>query len=115
MKRGEIWWADASEPRGSVPEARRPVLIIQDDLVTASRVPTVTVLPLTTNLARALAAGNVRVSAAETGLGRESVILVNQALTLGREFLDARVGTLPRRALQAVDAGLRLTLDLAVP
>ena len=31
MKRGEVWWADLAEPRGSEPGDRRPVLVVQDD------------------------------------------------------------------------------------
>ena len=112
MKRGEVWWADLDEPRGSAAGGRRPVLIVQDDLLTASRLATVMVVPLTTNLQRALAIGNVRLSAAETGLTRESVALVCQVLTLDKDFLDESSGTLPRRKMLTVDAGLRLALDL---
>ena len=112
MKRGEVWWAELDGPRGSEPGGRRPVLIVQDDLLTASRLSTVMVVPLTTNLQRALAVGNVLLARSETGLRKESVALVCQVLTLDKDFLDELVGSLSRRSLQAVDAGLRLALDL---
>ena len=112
MKRGEVWWADLAEPSGSEPGGRRPVLVVQDDLLTASRLGTVMVVPLTSNLQRALAVGNVRLSTKDTGLKRESVALVCQVITVDRAWLDESTGSLPRRALQAVDAGLRLALDL---
>lgn len=112
MKRGQVWWADLSEPRGSEPGGRRPVLIVQDDLLTASRLATVMVVPLTTNLRRALAAGNVLLGTSETGLKKESVALVCQVLTLDKDFLDEEMGALSRRRLQAIDAGLRLAFDL---
>jgi mRNA interferase MazF len=41
MKRGEVWWADLGEPRGSEPAFRRPVVIVQDDLLAASALRTV--------------------------------------------------------------------------
>ena len=53
MNRGEIWWADLAEPRGSEPGSRRPVLIVQDDLLNRSRLKTLMVVPLTSNLLRA--------------------------------------------------------------
>jgi len=112
MKRGQVWWVDLSEPRGSEPGGRQPVLIVQDDPLTASRLATVMVVPLTTNLKRAAAIGNVRLGAIETGLPKESVALVCQVLTLDKDLLDAAVGSLSRRAMQAIDAGLRLALDL---
>jgi mRNA interferase MazF len=88
------------------------VLIVQDDLLTASRLATVMVVPLTTNLQRALAVGNVQLGASETGLRKDSVALVCQVLTLDKAFLDEPVGSLSRRSLQAVDIGLRLAFDL---
>jgi len=112
LKRGDVWWADLSEPRGSEPGGRRPVLVVQDDLLTDSRLATVMVLPLTSNLQRALAVGNVLLAAKDTGLRRDSVALVCQVITVDKTWLDEPVGSLSRRALQLVDAGLRLALDL---
>ena len=71
MQRGEIWWADLGEPRGSEPGLRRPVLIIQDDLLTQSALATLMVVPLTSNIRRALAVGNVLLPAKQTGLAKD--------------------------------------------
>jgi mRNA interferase MazF len=114
VKRGEIWWADLAEPRGSEPGDRRPVLIVQDDHLTASALSTVMVVPLTTNLRRAAAVGNVPLSRQDTGLARESVALVCQVMTLDKAFLDVPARRLPARIMRSVDVGLRLTLSLDV-
>src|SRR5262249_44511430 len=108
VHRGEIWWADLSEPRRSEPAHRRPVLIVQDDLLTASALHTVMIVPLTSNLLRARAIGNVLLHARDTGLDRASVALVCQVTTLDKAFVSELVGSLPARARRAVDAGLRL-------
>jgi mRNA interferase MazF len=112
MKRGEVWWADFGEPRRSEPGMRRPAIIVQDDLLTESRLQTVMVVPLTTNLKRAEAIGNVLLREADTGLQRPSVALVCQVMTVDKEFLTDFAGSLPRRALARLDEGLRLALDL---
>jgi mRNA interferase MazF len=112
VRRGEVWWADLDEPRGSQPGHRRPVIVVQDDLLTASRLATVMVVPLTTNLERAKAAGNVLLQPADTGLSRTSVAVVCQIVTADKAQLDELVGGLSRRAMAAVDAGLRLALGL---
>lgn len=112
VKRGEVWWADLAEPRGSEPADRRPVLIVQDDLLTASALSTVMVVPLTTNLRRAEAIGNVALAKRDTGLQRDSVALVCQVLTLDKAFLDMMVRKLPARLLRTIDDGLRLALSL---
>lgn len=113
IARGEVWWADLAEPRGSEPGSRRPVLAVQDDLLTRSRLRTVMVVPLTSNVGRSRAAGNVLLSARDSGLTRDSVALVCQVMTVDKEFLTERAGRLPRRVLQLVDDGLRLALGLA--
>jgi mRNA interferase MazF len=112
VKRGEIWWADLAEPRGSEPGDRRPVLIVQDDHLTASALSTVMIVPLTTNLRRAEAIGNVALARRDTGLARESVALVCQVMTLDKTFLDAVVRRLPARLMRSIDLGLRLALSL---
>jgi mRNA interferase MazF len=112
IQRGEIWWADLAEPRGSEPAFRRPVVVIQSDAFNRSRIGTVVVAAITSNLELAGAPGNVRLSRRESKLPRESVVNVSQLLTLDRRFLTERVGRLPAGALAQVEAGLRLVLSL---
>lgn len=112
VRRGEVWWADFGEPRGSAPALRRPVVVVQDDLLNASALRTVMVVPLTSNLKRARAVGNLLLRAEETGLDRESVALVCQVMTLDESFLDEHVGGLPSRVRAQLDRGLKIALGL---
>ena len=112
IKRGQIWWADLGEPRGSAPALRRPVLVVQDDLLNTSALKSVMIAPLTSNLRRAEAAGNVLLPPGETGLARESVVLVCQIMTLDRELFDELASSLSARAQRLVDRGLSLALGL---
>jgi mRNA interferase MazF len=112
MKRGEIWWASLPAPSGSGPGLRRPVLIVQSNPFNDSRIATVVIAVVTSNLALAEAPGNVRIAKTESGLARPSVINVSQVLTVDRRLLTERVRALPASALQRVDSGLRLVLGL---
>jgi mRNA interferase MazF len=112
VHRGEVWWADLDEPRGSEPGFRRPVLIVQADSFNRSRIATVLVVVLTTNLRLVDAPGNVLVTAKAAGLPRDSVANISQLLTVDRTYLDDRIGRLPGRVMTAVDAGLKLVLGL---
>lgn len=114
MMRGEIWWADLGDPKDSQPSFRRPVVIVQDNLLTQSRLNTVMVVPLTTNLRRVLAIGNVQLEPRESGLNVASVALVCQVMSVDRTFFSDVVGSLPKRSMRRIDAGLRLALGLAV-
>ncbi|MGE5321618.1 MAG: type II toxin-antitoxin system PemK/MazF family toxin [Actinomycetota bacterium] len=112
MTRGEIWWADLPEPRGSEPGYRRPVLVIQANSFNRSRIPTVIVAAITSNLRLADAPGNVLLSARVSGLPRDSVVNVSQLLTIDRSFLTEPTGKLPAAVLADIEAGLRTVLAL---
>jgi len=112
ITRGEIWWADLPDPRGSEPGFRRPVLVIQANSFNRSRIQTVIVAVISSNLRLADAPGNVLLPARASGLPKDSVVNVSQLLTLDRSFLTEEVGKLPNRQMQDVDTGLRLVLEL---
>jgi mRNA interferase MazF len=112
MRRGEVWWASLPSPTGSGPGFRRPVLVVQADSFNASSIRTVLVAVITSNTALAAAPGNVRLGRKHSRLARSSVVNVSQVATLDRSLLTERVTNLPRRLMAAVDAGLKLALDL---
>ncbi len=113
MKRGEVWWADLGEPKGSAPALLRPVIIVQDDLLTESKLATVMIVPITSNLKRATAAGNVQLEPEGSGLKSPSVALVCQVMTMDKAMLTQLIGMLPKRVMQKVDLGLRLALGVS--
>lgn len=112
MKRGEIWWASLPPPSGSGPGLRRPVVVVQSNPFNQSRISTVVIAAITSNLALAEAPGNVRVGKSESGLSKPSVVNVSQVLTIDRSYLTARVRSLPSQIMSRVDGGLRLVLGL---
>jgi mRNA interferase MazF len=112
MYRGEIWWANLPEPVGSEPGYNRPVLVIQDDTFTQSRINTVIVLVITSNLKLAAAPGNVFLPRVASGLPKDSVANVSQILTLDKKFLIERIGALPDYLQEEVDEGIRTILYL---
>jgi mRNA interferase MazF len=112
VQRGEIWWADLPEPRGSEPGSRRPVLVIQADAFNRSRIQTVIVAVITGNLELANAPGNVMLPSRVSGLPRDSVVNVSQIYSLDRRFLTGCAGVLSARLRSSIEAGLRLALQL---
>ena len=112
MQRGQIWWADLPRPRRSETGYRRPVLVVQADSFNRSRIQTVIVAAITTNLELADAPGNVLLPMRSAGLPRDSVVNVSQLLTLDRSFLTEHAGTLSPRLQGTVDQGLRAVLSL---
>lgn len=99
-------------PSGSGPGFRRPVLVVQSNPFNESRIDTVIVVVITSNVRLADAPGNVRLGKSETGLSKPSVINVSQLLSLDRDYLETRVKPLNNVAMQRVDDGLRLVLEI---
>jgi mRNA interferase MazF len=112
VRRGTVWWIDLDEPHGSSPGYRRPALVIQADAFNQSRIGTVIVALLSSNLRLADAPGNVLVRARESRLPKDSVVNVSQLYTVDRTMLTEECGYVTAGTLRAVDAGLRLVLDL---
>jgi mRNA interferase MazF len=112
MHRGTVWWANLPDPLGAAPGHRRPVLLIQADAFTGSRLATVVVVVITSNLRLAAAPGNVFLPADESGLPKDSVVNVSQIVTLDKQTLDAPIGQVSARTLTLIESGIRLVLDL---
>ena len=106
----DVWWADLAEPQGAGPGFRRPVLVVQGDALNRSRLGTALCIPLTSNLKWAEAPGNVLLSAHSTGLPKDSVANVSQLVAVDKEFLTERVGSIDRRHLLLVLAGIDVVL-----
>lgn len=110
--RGEIYWIAPTEDRGSVPPIAHPYLVVQDDLFNASRVDTVVVCGITSNLKRVSEPGTVLLDEHEGGLSRRSIVLASQISSVGKAQLGERIGMLDQRRVEQVLAALRLVHGL---
>jgi mRNA interferase MazF len=106
----EVWWADLADPIGSAPGYRRPVVVIQSDPLNRSQLATVVCIVLTSNLRWSIAPGNVLLSAKHTGLDRDSVANVSQLVTIDKRQLTERVGSIPKRQMEAIFSGIDLIM-----
>ncbi len=110
LSQGEVWWADLSEPVGSGPGLRRPVVVVQGDAFNRSRIATTVCVPLTSNLAWGQAPGNVLLPHSDTGLPKDSVANVSQIVTVDRGCLTERVRKLAPRKLAQILGGIDILL-----
>ena len=110
IAQGHVYWADLPNPAGSSPGFRRPVLVVQGDMLNRSRIRTVVCVPLTSNLRWTEAPGNVLLPARTTGLPKDSVANVSQIITLDRELLTEEVKKVSKRQLELILSGIDLVL-----
>ncbi|MDX9785008.1 MAG: type II toxin-antitoxin system PemK/MazF family toxin [Spirochaetia bacterium] len=112
MMRGEIWWADFGMPFGSEPGFFRPVVILQADAFNKSKIGTVIIVPLTTNLLLAEAPGNIYLDKEESGLTKDSVAVVSQVTVIDKKRLTSVAGTLKKELMKEIEEGVKLVLGL---
>ena len=112
MHQGEVYWVAFSGARGSEPWGRRPALILQHDRFNRSRLNTVVVVAITSNLRYATLPGNVRLRRGEGNLPRPCVVNVTQIQTIDRTYVQEKIGTLPHRVLRRIWEGVRLVLEV---
>ena len=111
VKQGDIYWVDLPQPSDSEPGFRRPCLVVQNNVFNQSRIATVVVCILTSNLRRASAPGNVLLEKGEANLSKASVVNISQLLTINKTDLQQKIGTLTPVKLNLVIAGIKLLVE----
>ena len=84
IQQGDIYWVDLDEPIGSSPGFRHPHVVIQNNEFNRSKIRTVVVCALTSNLKRASAPGNVLLEPGEANLPKQSVVNISQVFTVDK-------------------------------
>ncbi len=111
IKQGDIFWIDVDEPSGSEPGYRHPHVVVQNNVFNTSPIRTVVVCPLTTNLKRATAPGNVLLDKKEGNLPKQSVVLVPQILSVDKSQLEDYVGSLSPKRVREIIKGIQIVLE----
>jgi len=112
MKRGDIYRADLDPVVGSEQGGVRPVVIIQNNMGNLHS-PTVIVAAVTARMKKPSLPVHVLITAEESGLARDSVVLAEQVRTLEKTRLIRYLGTLPDEAMQRIDHALSMSLGTA--
>lgn len=111
INQGDVYWVDLGEPSGSEPGYSHPHVVIQSNLFNRSRISTVVVCALTSNLQRAQAPGNVLLEKGEANLSKQSVVNVSQLFTVDKGDLIEMIGTLSRRRMRQILDGVSLLIE----
>ena len=105
INQGDVFWVPLDEPGRSEPGVIHPHVVIQENVLNRSRIHTVVVCALTTNIKRANAPGNVVLEAGEANLPRQSVVVVSQVSTVDKAQLGAYIGSLSQERVAPIWPG----------
>jgi mRNA interferase MazF len=107
INQGDIYWLQVDDAHEGESPVRHPHVIVQDDLFNHSRLNTVVVCTLTSNLKRINMPGNVLLDAGEANLPKQSVVEVSKVSAVNKTQLGAYIGTLSEVRIQQILAGMR--------
>lgn len=103
VARGDLFWVTPDAPQAIA----HPHVVVQDDVLNRSRLGTVVVCALTSNLQRAGEPGNVLLAEGEGGLPKRSVVVVSQVSAVAKHRLGEKIGALDAERVTEILDGLR--------
>ena len=111
VKRGDIYYADLSPVVGSEQGGVRPVLIVQNNVGNKFS-PTVIAAAITSQINKAKMPTHIEIGAADYGLSKDSVILLEQVRTIDKKRLKERIGHLNENLMNRVNEAIEISLGL---
>ena len=111
IKRGDIYYADLSPVVGSEQGGVRPVLIVQNNVGNKFS-PTGIAAAITSQINKAKMPTHIEIGAADYGLSKDSVILLEQVRTIDKKRLKERIGHLNENLMNRVNEAIEISLGL---
>ncbi len=112
VKRGDIFYADLSPVVGSEQGGIRPVLVVQND-VGNKYSPTVIAAAITSRINKAKLPTHIEIEAAQYGLQKDSVVLLEQIRTIDKRRLREKIGRLDEIQMVKVNDAISVSFGLA--
>ena len=111
IQRGSIYVADLNPAHGAEPGKVRPVVVVQTDLLNPTHSSTL-ICPMTTHVKKSSRYLRVHLNALETGLDKDSDIMVDQLRAIDNRRLTKQAGHVPSVQMRELARNLQILLDL---
>ncbi|SMO91205.1 type II toxin-antitoxin system PemK/MazF family toxin [Gracilimonas mengyeensis] len=108
----DIWIADLNPRMGTEAGKRRPVVVLQTDLLNESGHPSTIICPLTTNVQPQSKILRVGLIAGDNGLNEDCDIMMDQIRAIDNQRLIKRIGSLSESSKEKVLNNLAILLDI---
>ena len=94
INRGDLFWITPGKSERGAVNVPHPHVVVQEDVFNHSRITTVVVCALTSNLKRASEPGTVLLEVGEGELDRQSVVVASQVSSVPKDRLGEYIGSL---------------------
>ena len=112
INQGDVYWVPLKGPDGLEAGYTHPHVVVQEDVFNHSRIYSVVVCALSTNMRRAKAPGNVLLEIGEANLPKRSVVVVSQVSAVDKTQLGEYIGTLSRQRVEQILGGMRFVQSM---
>jgi len=112
IKRFEIWIADLNSRVGTEPGKKRPVLVVQSNLLNKIPHSSTIICPITTNIKNEAQILRVALKKGQANLQRDSHVLIDQIRAIDNQRLVEKIGTLPKHLVAEVRRNLSIVLEI---
>ena len=112
IKQYDIWIADLSPRIGTEPGKKRPVLVIQTDLINNISHPSTIICPITTRVKKNVDILRVHIIKGTAQLSKDCDIMIDQVRAIDNRRLERKIGALPNDLKEKVKENLFMILDL---
>ncbi len=111
LKRGEIVFVNLDSVKGSEQGKKRPALIIQNNI--GNKYSPVTIIaPITSKKFTREFPTNVEISSNDSGLEKDSTILLNQIRTIDKSRIIKKIRLIDENIMNEVNLAIKVSLDL---
>lgn len=107
INQGDVFWVQLDQPEGPASGIPHPYVVLQENVFNYSRIHTVVVCALTSNLRQANSPGNVLLDVGEANLPKQSVVEVSKVSSIEKAQLGEQIGSLDQRRIEQILAGMR--------
>jgi mRNA interferase MazF len=108
VDQGDIYWVHVEHPNEREAGILHPHVVLQDNLFNHSRIHSVVVCALTSNIKRiANTPGNVLLEVGEANLPKQSVVEVSKVSTVDKTRLGEYIGSLSEQRIREILTGMR--------
>lgn len=113
IRQFEIWLADLNPRIGTEPGKKRPVLVVQSDILNKLNHPSTLICPLTTNVQLEADILRVHVDHNTSFLDKASDIMIDQIRAIDNKRLIEKIGQLSQKQAKKVKTNIDIVFDLA--
>jgi mRNA interferase MazF len=107
IKQGDVYKVSVLDEQGKKRKLIHPQIVIQDTVINSSRIPTIVVCGLTSNMKKLKDPGNVLLNKGEANLEKDSIVVVSQISLAQKEDFVEYLGSLDKERIEQIFDGMR--------